>query len=87
MVHSPREGSLLNTVPTSGGFWLSFFSLIAWLMVPVGIVLITVGIIRYFRPREDDPRTILQRRYATGEISRSEFEELWIELFPGEKPQ
>lgn len=77
----------MSLLSTHGSIWLGMFGLIAWIMVPVGIILIVVGLIRYFWPREDDPRTILQRRYARGEISRSEFEELWNALFPQEKPQ
>lgn len=65
-------------------FWMVSIMVISWLMVPVGTILIIVGLIRFFWPREDDPTVIVQRRYARGEISRSEYQDLLQELGPKE---
>lgn len=77
MIHSPTEEEW-NPVNAVGGasVFLSLLRLVSWIMVPVGIILVIVGLIRYFWPRDEDPLTILQRRYAKGEISQSEFEAL-----------
>jgi uncharacterized membrane protein len=69
-----------------GSAFLMVPIIISWLMVPVGIVLIIVGLVRYFWPREDDPTVILQRRYARGEISQSEHQAL-LEDLDGEERQ
>lgn len=71
---------------TVGGTSVFFgiLGLISWVLVPIGVILVIVGLVRYFRPREDDPEIILQRRYARGEISRSEYEELLKDLHPKE---
>lgn len=63
-----------------GGVLVSILGLLGWLLIPVGIVLVIAGLIRYFWPREDDQRTILQRRYAAGDISKSEYEEMLRDL-------
>lgn len=49
--------------------------------IPVGVILIAIGLFRYFSgPGEDSPDAILQRRYAQGEISWSEYETLLEQL-------
>ena len=63
-----------------GGILVRLLSLLSLLLIPVGVVLVIAGLIRYFWPRADDPRTILQRRYAAGDISKSEYEELLRDL-------
>lgn len=64
----------------SGGGLLLVPILMSWIMIPVGVVLVVVGLIRYFWPREDDPAAILKRRYAAGEISQSEYQTLLHDL-------
>ncbi len=74
---------IVNTVGVVagiGGIVVHVLALLSLLLIPVGIVLVIAGLIRYFWPREDDPRTILQRRYAAGDISKSEYEELLQDL-------
>lgn len=66
---------------TSGGgvgvAFLGFVSLLLVLAIPVGLVLVVVGLIQYFRPDpEPDALERLRRRYADGEITLSEYEEM-----------
>jgi uncharacterized membrane protein len=56
---------------------LSFIGVVA---LPVGIILIIVGLVRYFFPGQESAEAVLDRRYAAGEISRSEYEELRRDL-------
>lgn len=66
---------------------LGVLSLLLTLAIPVGVVLVAVGLLQYFRP-EPEPGAFerLRRRYADGEISLSEFEEMRRTLEEGAKP-
>lgn len=57
------------------------------LAIPVGLVLVIVGLVQYFRPQpvEPGPEEILKRRYASGEITLSEYEEL-LRTIRGDRP-
>lgn len=68
---------------------LSFLSLLLAFAIPVGLVLIVVGLIQFFRPDPGpDAEEVLRRRYALGEISESEYREMLktLEVPPPEKP-
>ena len=49
---------------------------LAALAIPVGLVLVIVGLVQFFRPSETPPgpEEILKTRYARGELSLSEYE-------------
>lgn len=56
---------------------LRLFASLLLLAIPVGIVMMLIGLVQYFRPAyEPSALEILQRRYAQGEITQSEYEEL-----------
>ncbi len=66
---------------TSATPWVALtgiLSALAILAVPVGLVLVIVGLVQFFRPAETSPgpEEILKSRYAQGEISLSEYEEM-----------
>ncbi len=78
------------TVTTSVTPWVALsgiLSALAVLAVPVGLVLVIVGLVQFFRPAETppDPEEILKGRYARGEISLSEYEEM-LRTIRGEEP-
>ena len=61
--------------------WLSLVTLFMELLVlalPVGLVLVIVGLVQYFGsvPAPLGPEETAKQRYAAGAISRSEFEEM-----------
>ncbi|MDA8346028.1 MAG: SHOCT domain-containing protein [Thermaerobacter sp.] len=61
--------------------WLSIVTLFMEFLVlalPVGLVLVIVGLVQYFRPQPAalGPEETARRRYASGEISRTEFDEM-----------
>ncbi|MDA8346031.1 MAG: SHOCT domain-containing protein [Thermaerobacter sp.] len=61
--------------------WLSILTVMTMLLVlaiPVGLVLVIVGLVQYFRPvpQAVGPEDTLKHRYAAGEISLSEYEEM-----------
>lgn len=51
---------------------------LAVLAIPIGLVLVIVGLVQYFRPAltPQGPEEILKARYAAGEITLSEYEEM-----------
>ena len=54
-------------------FMLLFWGVIIWLVV-------TLINATHSNKKEDDPSTILKKRYASGEISKKQFEEMKREL-------
>ncbi len=61
--------------------WMPILSVLMELLVlaiPVGIVLVIVGLVQYFRPQAQPPSAeeTLRRRFAGGEISRTEYDEM-----------
>jgi uncharacterized membrane protein len=70
--------------------WLSLVTLLMEFFVlalPVGLVLVIIGIVQYFRPLPAalSPEDTLRLRFAAGEISQSEFEET-LRTLRGERP-
>lgn len=68
--------------------WGALFRLMSILLVlaiPVGLILVVVGLLQYFRPEpEPDADERLRRRYVQGEITQSEFEAMRSVLHPDE---
>ncbi len=66
---------------------VSFLMLLLALAIPVGLVLVIVGLVQYFRPvpQSPNPEDTLRQRYAAGEISLSEYEEM-LRTLRGEQP-
>ena len=69
-----------------GGIGMIFVGLI-WLAILVGIVLLVVWLVRQFSHsgyhgghRADDAMEILRQRYARGEITREQFEQMKKDL-------
>jgi putative membrane protein len=67
-----------------GGMWYSW---IFWLVIIVGIIWAVVFIVNNYNrkqqnyfPREEDALEILKKRYARGEISREQFEQMREDL-------
>ena len=65
-----------------GGMWLwMVIAVIFWLMLAVGVVLLAIWAARKFVAGgsgkvEENALDILKKRYARGEISREEYEEM-----------
>jgi len=60
-----------------GGFWM-LFNFLFWILVVVGIILLVRYLARPRGPeiREETPLGILKKRYARGEITKDEFEQM-----------
>ena len=71
-IHQAGSGALAFLVPLA--------ALLAVMAIPVGIVLVVFGLVRYFRPAAETSEAVLARRYAAGEISRSEYAALRRDL-------
>ena len=69
-----------------GGSWMgSIFMIFIVLLVIIGIVLLIIWLVRSqggkIRPGENrDPLDILKERYASGDITKTEFEEMKRDL-------
>ncbi|HIE26873.1 TPA: SHOCT domain-containing protein [Candidatus Poribacteria bacterium] len=60
------------------GMWGGIMMFVFWIAVIVGIVFLVKWIVdqsRTNRGRDESPLEILKRRYASGEITKEEFEE------------
>ena len=59
---------------------------LAILAVPIGFVMVIIGLVQFFRPPASplSPEEILKTRYAQGEISLSEYEEMLQRLDGGQ---
>ncbi len=66
------------TCPMGGGgmMWLMIFMAIFFLLLLIGVVLLIVWLLSRIRPGAQAPLDILNRRYAQGEISREEYEQM-----------
>ena len=76
---------MATTIGVAAGFpWTQLLTLLSLLMIlaiPVGLVLVAVGVVQYFRPLpEPDALERLARRYADGEITLSEYEEMRAQI-------
>ena len=63
--------------------WFALFGGLLWLILWGTIIYLVVSVVasgREHRPREDDPLEIVKRRYAKGEITREEFEQIRKDL-------
>ncbi len=74
--------------PWGGGWWWGLIMMIFWLLVLVGIVLLVVWLVRQVtrhEPRSGASRAleILQERYARGEITREQYEQMRRDLLGG----
>ena len=78
-----------NTLSLAPPFYwvLPLVTLLAELALPVGVVLVIVGLVRYFRPAVETAEDILDRRYAAGEISFSEYNALRQDLGLAPRPE
>lgn len=61
--------------------WLTVVTVLLELLIlaiPVGLALVIVGLVQFFTPQTAPigPEELLKRRYAAGEISLSEYEEM-----------
>ena len=54
--------------------WMLAGQVVIWVAVIVGVVLIARMVAEALRERRDTPLALLQRRLASGEISREEYE-------------
>ncbi len=64
-----------------GGLLSVFLRILSLLAIPVGLVLVIVGLVRYLSPPPfDSAEVILRRRYAQGEISLSEYRQLLLDI-------
>lgn len=62
---------------------LRIMSILLVLAIPVGLILIVVGLLQTFRPEpEPNAEERLRRRYVQGEITQSEFESMRSVLYP-----
>jgi uncharacterized membrane protein len=80
-LRASSEAEATKMTVTTGTPWAALtgiLSALAVLAVPVGLVLVIVGLVQFFRPAETPPgpEEILKSRYAGGEISLSEYEEM-----------
>lgn len=57
----------------NGGYWI--IGLIFWLLVLIGLVLLIKYLWEGGARKEESALEILKKRYASGEISKEEFEE------------
>jgi len=72
MMGQMMSGGMMGTGGTWGGIpWLGLLTLAV--MVAVGLALVIVIVRRPIGPVADDPREILRRRFALGELSADEF--------------
>jgi putative membrane protein len=62
---------------TFSGRWLFFFILhvLFWILVIIGVVTLIKYIIQPGQRQKDEALELLRKRYASGQISREEFEE------------
>jgi putative membrane protein len=70
-----------------GGSWMMGIGLLWWLLVIAGVVVLVVWAVRASSPRGTgssphgpDALEIARRRYASGEISKEQFEQLRKDL-------
>jgi putative membrane protein len=68
-------------------FWLwpGWLTMLSWLLVAVGVVLLAVWGVRTLGAgaagaREETPLSVLQRRYARGEVKPEEYERIKADL-------
>lgn len=65
----------------TGGGWMMFFWILFWIAL---IIFIVWGVIRLTQNTHvftsEDPVTLLKKRYAKGEITKKEYEEMKKEL-------
>ena len=54
--------------------WMLLAQVVIWVAVTVGIVLIVREIAQTIRARQETPLDLVQRRLASGQISRDEYE-------------
>lgn len=77
-----NDGWGMGGWPMMGGMWCP----IVWLVVAVALVVLIVLAVKYFTPKgpagkaEKSSLEILKERYAKGEISKAEFEEMKKDL-------
>ncbi len=80
--HGNGDGRGMGGWPMMGGMWCP----LVWLAVAVTVVVLIVLAVKYFMPKgpagkaEKSSLEILKERYAKGEISKAEFEEMKKDL-------
>jgi len=55
-----------------------------WLLLLVGVVLVAIWLATRYRAPRESPLDILNRRYASGEVSREEYERMKQEISASE---
>ena len=76
----------VTTGPTPWPALNGVLTALASLAVPFGFVMVIIGFVQFFRPPAAplSPQEILQTRYAKGELSLSEYEEMLRDIGGGE---